>query len=110
MQILMKNIHRKIRSKSDRKMFRQMKAQIVMIGRLKLQIQPTVNEPPPDDFPSSRSFGLPRSRFCSAGGSSKATFGLSERSRVRSVTSGSAIWTGGAPLPSYHGAMTNGSL
>ena len=58
MQILMKNIHRKIRSKSDRKMFRQMKAQIVMIGRLKLQIQPTVNEPPPDDLPSSRSFGL----------------------------------------------------
>ena len=43
MQILMKNIHWKIRSKSDRKMFRQMKAQIVMIGRLKLQIQPTVN-------------------------------------------------------------------
>ena len=59
MQILMKNIHRKIRSKSDRKMFRQMNAQIVMIGRLKLQIQPTVNEPPPDDLPSSRSFGLP---------------------------------------------------
>ena len=58
MQILMNNIHRKIRSNSDRKMFRQMKAQIVMIGRLKLQIQPTVNEPPPDGLPSSRSFGL----------------------------------------------------
>ena len=43
------------------------------------------------------------------GGTSKATFGLSDRRRVRSVMSGSATCTGGAPAPSYHGAMTNGS-
>ena len=59
MQILMNSIQRKIRSNSDRKMFRQMNAQIVMIGRLKLQIHPTVNAPPPDALPSSRSFGFP---------------------------------------------------
>ena len=59
-----------------------MKAQSVMTGMLKLQIQPTRDEPPPDALPSSRSFGSPGSRFWSAGGSSNATFGLSDLQQV----------------------------
>ena len=90
-------------------MFRTMNAQIVMIGRLKLQIHPSVG-PLVDPLPSSMSFGFPASRFCSAGGTTKATFGFNDLSSARSVTSGSATCTGAAPAPSYQGAITNGSL
>ena len=39
-----------------------------------------------------------------------ATLGFSGFSSLRSLGSGSGICTGGAPAPSYQGAMMNGSL
>src|SRR6185295_2253717 len=92
MQILMNNIHRKMMSKSERKILSTMKAQIVMIGMLNEQIQsrskPGLPSPP---SPSIIFFGsLPFKTLNRLFGTENATLGFTFLRNSRSSASGSA--------------------
>src|ERR1017187_125404 len=108
MQILMKSIHDRNRSKSDRKMLSTMNAHMVMVGILKLHshIRPS-EEPPGDGLPASADLASICMALKRSSGMAKATLGLRA---FRESNLGSMMRTGGSPAVSYQEAMVKGSV
>src|SRR5437016_5699299 len=109
MQILINGSQKKTRLSRIRKIFSPKKAQIVIIGILKPQIQLSWTPPLDAEPEESPEKVLPEMAFMSDAGTANAQFGVAFFRKLRSAGSGSGTGDSDRPALSYQAAMRKGS-